>query len=97
MRLTLSLDHKILVSVKTLSEIYLDSYQVNGGAGSIRLNVKAEMLHELDVVHINFLAQVALERHVSLELAGQNLNNYFSQFWESKKGHRQSLKNKFED
>jgi hypothetical protein len=31
------------------------------------------MLHELDVVHVDLLAQVTLERHVSFELTAQNL------------------------
>jgi hypothetical protein len=35
--------------------------------------VEAEMLHELDVVHVDLLAEVALESHVRLELAAQHL------------------------
>lgn len=46
--------------------------QING-AGSLGLDVEAEVLHELNVVHVDLLAEVALERHVSLELAAQDL------------------------
>jgi hypothetical protein len=35
--------------------------------------VETEMLHELDVVHVDLLAKVTLERHVSFELTAQNL------------------------
>ena len=54
-----------------------DEYVTNqvNGAGSVCFNVKTEMFHELDVVHVNLLAQVTLERHVGLELARQNLKN----------------------
>ena len=42
--------------------------------------MKVEVLHELNVVHEHFLADVALEGHVRLELRGQHLLLSLQQF-----------------
>jgi hypothetical protein len=57
-----------LVTVLALRQIR----QIDGG-GPIRLHMQVEMLHELDVVHEDLLADVALEGHVRLELRLQEL------------------------
>ena len=57
-----------LVAVFALGEIR----QIDG-RGPIRLHMQVEMLHELDVVHEDLLADVALEGHVGLELRLQEL------------------------
>ena len=44
-----------------------------GGCGLVRVSMQTEVPHEVDVVHEGLLAEVALERHVGLELAGEDL------------------------
>jgi len=60
---------ELFVAVLALAQVG----QVNG-AGSVCFYVETEMLHELDVVHVDLLAKVTLERHVSFELTAQYLH-----------------------
>ncbi len=55
-----------LEAVLALAEVH----QVYRGR-PVALHVQAEVARELDVVHVDLLAEVALEGHVRLELGGQ--------------------------
>ena len=59
---------KVFEAIFALTEIG----QIHG-VSPIRLHVQTQMLHELDVVHVHLLAQVAFECHVGFKLTGQYL------------------------